>query len=302
MRPTLSRGAFALLANAAAIYMAALATGADWLFVLVSALIGILVVGAIWPFMLLRRGLRPGAFEVHPQPLAIVGEDAVAAIVSNGPRSIRLRQGDSRPWSVPTPERPGTATSSPLRRGVFASMAFEVACSAPLGIVSWHALRTYRLESPHEVGPRPLPAQPGALEALADASTSPRSNRSLEQVRGLRDYRHRDPVRHVHWPASARRDRLMVKEFEGPACESLNLVVDLGDGGEPGERIAQRAAGLAELAVREGIAVRLVTHERDGATDGRVASSREIAQRLARCVPGIPGAFQGSGLTIELAP
>ena len=305
MKPHLSRGAWALLSNAAAIYMAALATGADWLFVLVSALLAILVVGALWPFVLLRRGLAAEAFIISGPVVATAGDPVEFTVQSNGPNAVRLRpaEGD-HPWAVPTPKRDGRTTDSAWRRGVYGSLVIEFASSAPLGIVSWRTKRRHLLESPLEVGPRPENVGRAALDALTDDSQLPRSVRVLDHVRGLRDYRHQDPMRHVHWPASARRDVLMVKEFEGPERQELTLSVDLGGGGEAGERIAERAAGLAELALRDGVAVRLLTCERDGTSGGSVSTPREVGQRLARCVPGRPAAVTNgvSGQIVRLAP
>lgn len=43
---------------------------------------------------------------------------------------------------------------------------------------------------------------------------------------GIREYGPRDPLNHIHWPTTARRDRLMVKEFEQDPQADIWLFLD----------------------------------------------------------------------------
>jgi uncharacterized protein (DUF58 family) len=45
-------------------------------------------------------------------------------------------------------------------------------------------------------------------------------------VRGLRPYRHGDPIRTIHWRSSARRGQLVVREYDSIATPELLLVVE----------------------------------------------------------------------------
>lgn len=84
---------------------------------------------------------------------------------------------------------------------------------------------------------------------------------------GLREYRLGDNPRHVHWPTTARRNELMIKEFEPFASACLYLVLDLsaeanvGQGRESSFEYAVRiAASTARYASSNGIPSRLIGH------------------------------------------
>jgi uncharacterized protein (DUF58 family) len=46
------------------------------------------------------------------------------------------------------------------------------------------------------------------------------------EIHGLRDYRHGDPPRRIHWKATARRNRLTVREYEDTSPPRLLVIVD----------------------------------------------------------------------------
>lgn len=76
---------------------------------------------------------------------------------------------------------------------------------------------------------------------------------------GVRDYRHGDSPRHVHWPASARRGELVVREFEVVDHTDVMIVLDLdraslyGEGAETTLEYAVRiAASVARYALDNG--------------------------------------------------
>lgn len=85
-------------------------------------------------------------------------------------------------------------------------------------------------------------------------------------LRGLRGYRPGDPVRHIHWPQSARRGELLLKEFEHLRQRELTVLLVLpsselrGLGRHSSHEYALRAA-LAYLAqaLREGETVSFLT-------------------------------------------
>ncbi|HEX5415230.1 MAG TPA: DUF58 domain-containing protein [Chloroflexota bacterium] len=84
-------------------------------------------------------------------------------------------------------------------------------------------------------------------------------------VAGVRDYHAGDPVRHVHWPSSAKAGHLMVKEFDAEPVADVWLVLDLearaqrGQGDESTEEYGVKiAASLARYYVTQGRAVGLV--------------------------------------------
>jgi uncharacterized protein (DUF58 family) len=97
-----------------------------------------------------------------------------------------------------------------------------------------------------------------------------------------------DPVRRVHWPSSARRGDLVVKEVEEPAAPRLIVALDMGTGGVAGEAAAGRAAWYSYEALRRGYEVVLATAEPAGAVTGRVGPPTDVNQRLARAARGAP--------------
>ncbi len=81
---------------------------------------------------------------------------------------------------------------------------------------------------------------------------------------GVREYRHGDSPRHVHWPASARRGELVVKELELINCTDLLIVLDLSRESVYGEGLhstleyaVKIAASIADYALAEGHGVKL---------------------------------------------
>lgn len=85
------------------------------------------------------------------------------------------------------------------------------------------------------------------------------------EFRGLREYRPGDSPKHIHWPTSARLNRLMVREFEPLASASLHLALDLSVGSEAGsgkhttlEYAVKIAGSIARFACERGMPVRLI--------------------------------------------
>src|SRR5947209_17300032 len=131
------------------------------------------------------------------------------------------------------------------------------------GLVACARRRTVRLARPLAVGPCPLPAAepfPELFRTWGDGEARPAPTGDL--VRGVRPYVAGDPMRRVHWRATARVGDLVVKEVEDTGAPRLYLALDLGAGGAAGERAAGRAAWYALEGVRRGYQVVLATTER----------------------------------------
>jgi len=80
----------------------------------------------------------------------------------------------------------------------------------------------------------------------------------------VREYRHGDSPRHIHWPASARRGELVVKELELINCTDVLIVLDLSRESVYGQGLhstleyaVKIAASIAEYALAEGHGVKL---------------------------------------------
>ena len=89
----------------------------------------------------------------------------------------------------------------------------------------------------------------------ADAG-HPRPDRGGDELRGLREYRPGDPVRHVAWKATARRGALVVRQLDRRRTERTLILLDArpAPGGRAGSSANEKAiryvVGLAEHARR----------------------------------------------------
>ena len=97
-----------------------------------------------------------------------------------------------------------------------------------------------------------------------------RAGRSLLYL-GVRDYRPGDDLRHVHWPASARRGALVVKEFELDLCPYVTVFADFerrhrGGTGRKStfEYVVRSAASAVWTAIRSGSHVQVIGSDARG--------------------------------------
>jgi uncharacterized protein (DUF58 family) len=192
------------------------------------------------------------------------------------------------------------------QREVVTAVEVEVAGSGLCGLVTCARRQAVPLPRPLAVGPRPL-APPHPFPELFGAwgEGAPRPAAVGDVVRGVRDYVPGDPVRRVHWPSSARRGDLVVKEVEEPGAPRLVVALDLGGGAAAGEAAAARAAWYAYEALRRGYEVVLATAEPAGPVTGRLGPATDVNQRLARAVrgkPRLPAAGPARAAVVTVTP
>jgi uncharacterized protein (DUF58 family) len=179
------------------------------------------------------------------------------------------------------------------RRGVFHTIRVELRSSAPLGVFVRSRVVRVSLPVPLMVAPRPTLAAPRLWPRPDDAALSTASSAAHgagDTVRAVRPYVPGDAARLVHWPTSARRGSLVVREHEPPPAVGVALVVDLSGTPEEAENAASRAAGIGRATLAAGGAVWCCTREDDGPVSAPVANPRDLGRRLAAAVPGEPGA------------
>ncbi len=159
------------------------------------------------------------------------------------------------------------ATAECRRRGLFSLGPWELRLGDPFGIFLVRQVYTDRQELlvypplaplppqllPHNslLGDHRLLRQPILAETLLASTT--------------RRYVPGDPLRHVHWPTSARRDALYTKMFEPEATSTIWLVPDLdqavhlGQGPDSTEEtLVLLMASLADHLLRRGLSVGLL--------------------------------------------
>ncbi len=238
---------------------------------------------------------------------AFVGDAVALALSVTGPRlSFRVRAAPAGAVLVATPPAAGRLTVVADRRELVTHVVVEVAGSGLCGLVTCARRRRVALPHPLAVGPRPVaPNHPFPELFGAWGDGAPRPAAVGDVVRGVRDYLPGDPVRRVHWPSSARRGDLVVKEVEETGAPRLVVALDLGGGAAAGELAAGRAAWYAYEALRRGYEVVLATAEPTGAVTGRLGPSTDVNQRLARAVrgkPTLPAGGPGRAAVVTVTP
>ena len=274
-------------AMAAALFGIGRTTGSGWAVVVLAGLVAVIVVGVVAPVALLRR-LR---VSVEAPRLAMAGRPVLLSLRVSPRRRVLLRTVDPvSEWFLAAGPAEGELAAVPQRRGTHSVLLVEACHGGLLGLLVLRRRLRVDLPVPLDVGPAPVPvALPAGLRSGAPAG-EPRSavRVGADIVRGVRDYQVGDAPRLVHWPASARRGELVVKELEEPERPRLAVVVDLRGPQLAAEEAAARAAGLAGAALRDGVRVTLLTAEAAGPVAGAVEGPAEIGHRLARAVAGEP--------------
>ncbi|HEY3832104.1 MAG TPA: DUF58 domain-containing protein [Acidimicrobiia bacterium] len=249
----------------------------------------VIVVGLVWPIVALRNvdaSLRaPGD--------ATVGNRVPIGLEVHGrARDVSVRLLDPpTPWIRADRGSSGTVVQRPSHRGVYRRMRIEIKTSAPLGVFTRRRVLSVALPAPVYVAPRTakIAANDLPVAAIAHERVAARSPyTTVDAVRSVRPFVSGDPARHIHWPSSARRGELVVRDFDPPAVVGLAIQVDLRshDLGAI-ERAASLARAKAEAVLAEGAACCLLTFD----TEPRVTyvtAAREVGRLLAAAMPGDP--------------
>jgi uncharacterized protein (DUF58 family) len=174
------------------------------------------------------------------------------------PLLARLKEGE--PWQ-----------EGALGRGASVDVEYQIACEAA-GRLRWDGLKAQiadlqgfffttvfvRDQRSYRVLP-PMVDEPGHLPIIKRHNLLPLlgTHRHLRPGSGselldLRDYLPGDPPKMIAWKASARRDRLMTKEFESEVPVRCTLLVDVSSSvrvGPPGQNSLARVLEIASAVV-----------------------------------------------------
>jgi uncharacterized protein (DUF58 family) len=218
------------------------------------------------------------------RPLITVIDNLPSTLVSQGVRpSLPVAPSFDQPIQT-------RYTFRPMRRGRFKWSGLRVRGTDALGLVNRE--KTYRTE-PIEltVYPAPIPVNvevtPRAGWGTSDLDSGRARGAGLEP-RTIREYVPGDPLRYVHWPTSARSNRLMVKEFETGSGVFVNFLIQRTKGTEVGnekastlEAMCGHSLYLAEQFLRGGAGVAFPVHEDPlGTTAHPEARIREVRDVL----------------------
>ena len=241
MEYRISREGWIYLAGIILVALAALNTGNNLLFLILSSLVAIVLMSGILSSITLsgiemRLLLPEHIFAGQPVRAVVELENAKLTLPSFSLRVEAARtKGSSAVAMLETPvyfpylpKNDRVQQVVPMlfpRRGVYRQEAFRIVTRFPFGFLqkARHLnLKTEALVYP-SVEPTEeyldiLPGLQGALESLVKGRG--------QDLYALRDYLPTDSARHVHWKASARLGSLMVREFTREDESRILLVLD----------------------------------------------------------------------------
>lgn len=266
-----------------------------------ASLAAVLVVGLVVPSLLVRR-LR---VTVRSPRDAVVGETVDLDVTVRGLRAeVEVRALDpTGPWRR---LRPGSSVLLPHladARGLFQQVRLEVRVTAPLGMLEARRVHETDLPWAVEVAPRPLRVDWSPAASQADGGAHPASLAAPtgDLTRSVRPYVSGDPRHLVHWPSTARTGDLVVREMDAPAPLRQAVILDLTGLGDETERAASYALGACLAVLIAGGQLLIATHEAAaGPVAGVVRHPLDAARRMARAVPGPPGAVPGGWPLVEI--
>jgi hypothetical protein len=152
----------------------------------------------------------------------------------------------SVPPAAPNEEVEVRVELTPFRRGVLRFTGVTLARADPLGLV--RALATLPRAQTVLILPRRYPvaalALPGTAKYQEGGVALATSVGQSDEYVALRDYRHGDPLRHIHWRSWARVGRPVVKEFEDEFFVRHALVLDTFSG-HPYSEVFEEAVSVA---------------------------------------------------------
>lgn len=279
-------------------------------FVLCAAIVGVITLGVIWPWLAIRsvrvtlrfdrRRTREGevvAVEMQvsnrlPWPIwgLAIEEGFLAA----------AQQGDERdPLAVALARVPGWSVNEyrweflPECRGVYPTKTPQVTCGFPFGI--WTARRSVASRGELIVWPRTIRLSampPLSGRELAVASLVSRQIGHEGDVLGVRPFRQGDSLRMMHWAQTARHDQLIVCERQATARQAVRVLVDTDAASHFGTGTAHSlewciriAASLCQGFVEHLVPVELMIGTRRQLMAPGEAGLRGGLDLLARYVP-----------------
>lgn len=196
--------------------------------------------------------------------------------VGKGQASTTLQAGEPQLVSLPVETH---------RRGWLELGRIRISSTQPLGLaLAWAWIWP---DQPMLVYPAPEPQGPALPQGDGSANHA-RLNPAGDDVHHLRGYRPGDPRRAIAWKPSARRDALMVREYEQP----LGIEVDLDWRGLAPlgtELRISRLAHWVDLAEREGLHYRLRLPGQPTLGPGHGIAHRHLCLRALALMPDADG-------------
>jgi uncharacterized protein (DUF58 family) len=274
-------------------------------WVLASVLGSVIVVGMIWPWIVVRAAhceLRPAVSEIHEGQSC----ELVLAVRNRMPfplwglaiEGYLDRHGDDAKPTIALACVPMISEAdyrlrvSPTLRGIYPIQPPKIACSMPFGL--WTARRNLAACQPLTVFPRITRVQDDPELSGGRMSETGDGNRvgQVGEMLGVREYRGGDRLRNVHWIHTARTGTLTVCERGAPQQQVVDVVLDVaneatGDAARRDflrEAFARRvrvAASLANALHGHHVPVRMIVGNQVTAVSSGSAGRRKMLASLA---------------------
>jgi uncharacterized protein (DUF58 family) len=313
IQPT-REGWWCLLA-AVALGLTAINSGNNLLYLLESALLGLVIVSGILSELSMRRiqlaPLLPE--EIYAGRPAVLGARVVNAKRRLPARSIVLEVADSGrllplPRLGPGRERVVTWEHTFARRGRQRLGGVRVTTRFPFGLFV-------------KAGPRQLETDVlvfPAVDAIALERPGPAAGEEAVAIRrrgrgtdlyNVRDYRDGDDPRLIHWRLSAKTGTTMIRELQADSTTDVRITLRTSGSGDAVrlERGLSRAASLAVHYLRAGVAVSLagpgmlVPRDRGRAHARRILTALAVYEPSAAAGKGyVDGVPAGREIDVEL--
>jgi uncharacterized protein (DUF58 family) len=251
--------------------------GLALLYGVFSLSLALLLISQVMPRWQLR-GIR--VERISPQTLTAGNEARLVYRLSGPARRYHTRIIDDIPFSVSPVEgfvafwERNTELSCLVQcehRGLFTLDQITLSSAYPFGILT-HERRLSSKTDPiwvlprlYEVGELPAPLQ---ADINSDGDLPIPQRGGHDQFLSIREYAHGDSLRHIHWRASARQQRLVVKEYERSDRPLLLLALDCRESFNRGEGTRSTfeyaislAASMIRQATREGVGSVLIAED-----------------------------------------
>ena len=117
-------------------------------------------------------------------------------------------------------------TTRLVKRGVLEHASVTISSQFPFGLChvsERRRLPTHVVVYPRAVTPKRLEHhyESDYMEGMTEALLT----RDLSgDLHGLREFQHGDPIKSIHWPATARANRVMIREFDQPMPEKYSII------------------------------------------------------------------------------
>ena len=296
MRGLLTRRGWGVVIGSIVLLVSGRTLGLVELYVLAAGSLGLLLAAVV--YVVTRRVDLEASRQLHPPRVHAGDNSRVELSIRNRSRRrspvLALRDalagGPRQARFLLPPLAPGQTDQASYRlpadrRGVFAIGPLEAERSDPFGLATRSAAIAPVTELtvyPRIDKVRPLPDSPGRDRH----HTTPRAaavGLTGEDFYALRAYQQGDDLRRVHWPSTARRDEIMIRQNEVPWQGRATIVLDIRARVHTDaslEAAVSAAASVVTACWQHGSVVRLVTT--DGVDSGFGSGAGHLELVLAR--------------------